>query len=56
MLEKKNNQEYLPLRAEVPNLIKVAPSSVLKKKKIEDKILSKILGFVDTFVNGEIGE
>ena len=48
--------EREPLRDEVLNLIEGEPPSVLQRKKIGDQILSKILGFVDTFINGVIGE
>jgi len=48
--------EREPLRDEVLNLIESEPPSVLQRKKIGDQILSKILGFVDTFINGVIGD
>lgn len=48
--------EREPLRDEVLNLIEGEAPSVLQRKKIGDQILSRILGFVDTFVNGVIGE
>ncbi|WOK09361.1 type I restriction endonuclease subunit R [Imperialibacter roseus] len=41
-----------PLRDEVLALIDGEQPSVLHRKKIGDQILSKILGFVETFVNG----
>lgn len=44
--------ERKPLRAEVLNLIEGEKPSVLKRKKIGDAILSKIINFVDTFING----
>jgi type I restriction enzyme, R subunit len=48
--------EREPLRDEVLNLIEGEAPSVLQRKKIGDQILGRILGFVDVFVNGVIGE
>ncbi|NLP58559.1 type I restriction endonuclease subunit R [Lutibacter sp. B1] len=44
--------EREPLRDEVLNLIEGDKPSVLKRKKIGDTILKKVLNFVETFVNG----
>ncbi len=44
--------EREPLRAEVLDLIEGEQPSVLQRKSVGDKILSKIIGFVDTFING----
>ncbi|WP_367211298.1 hypothetical protein [Sphingobacterium sp. R2] len=43
------------LRKEVLSLRDDRRPSVLKSKAIGDRILNKILGFVDTFVNGITG-
>lgn len=48
--------EREPLRDEVLYLIEGAPPSVLQRKKVGDQILAKIIGFVETFINGVIGE
>lgn len=48
--------EREPLRDDILNLIEGEPPSVLQRKKVGDQILSKIIGFVDTFINGIIGE
>jgi len=53
-------EEYLyaerePLRDEVLGLINGKEPKVLERKKIGDRILSKIIGFVDKFVNGMAG-
>lgn len=47
--------EREPLRKEILNLRKEGRPSVLKSKEIGDRILNKIIGFVDTFVNGISG-
>ncbi|MEY5049782.1 MAG: hypothetical protein RLZZ175_3141 [Bacteroidota bacterium] len=52
--------EYLfaekpPLRDEVLDLIEGDKPTLLERKKIGDRILNKILGFVDTFINGMVG-
>lgn len=47
--------EREPLRKEILDLRKEGRPSVLKSKEIGDRILNKILGFVDTFVNGISG-
>ena len=44
--------EREPLRDEVLDLIAGEKPSVLVRKKIGDKILNKIVGFVETFING----
>ncbi len=48
--------EREPLRDDVLALIEGDKPNVLQRKKIGDQILSKIIGFVETFVNGLIGE
>lgn len=53
-------EEYLfaerePLRDEVLALIEGEQPSVLQRKKVGDRILSKIVSFVDTFINGITG-
>ncbi|MFV8373037.1 type I restriction endonuclease subunit R [Flavobacterium sp. LB2P74] len=47
--------EREPLRNEVLDLIEGEKPSVLHRKKLGDKILNKIVGFVETFINGVIG-
>ncbi len=47
--------EREPLRDEVLDLIVGEKPSVLVRKKIGDKILNKIVGFVETFINGVAG-
>ena len=45
--------EREPLRDEVLDLIDGDKPTILERKKIGDRILSKIMGFVDTFINGK---
>lgn len=47
--------EREPLRKEILDLRKEGRPSVLRSKEIGDRILNKIIGFVDTFVNGISG-
>jgi type I restriction enzyme R subunit len=47
--------EREPLRDEVLDLIEGEKPKVLERKKVGDRILSKILRFVDTFINGMVG-
>ncbi|MFK7799184.1 MAG: type I restriction endonuclease subunit R [Aureispira sp.] len=47
--------ERKPLRDEVLDLIEGEKPSVLKRKKLGDKILKQIVEFVDTFINGITG-
>src|SRR5690606_15798468 len=44
--------EREPLRDELLNLIEGNKPSVLKRKTIGDRILQKVINFVDTFING----
>lgn len=44
--------EREPLRDELLNLLKTEKPSVLHRKKIGDRLLKKIVGFVETFING----
>ncbi|MCG2462199.1 type I restriction endonuclease subunit R [Flavobacteriaceae bacterium F89] len=44
--------EREPLRDELLDLIDGAKPSVLKRKTIGDRILSKVVNFVETFING----
>lgn len=48
--------EREPLRDEVLELIEGKKPTVLERKKVGDRILSKILDFVDTFINGMVGQ
>lgn len=47
--------EREPLRDEILELIEGEKPSILHRKKTGDRILSKIISFVDTFVNGVSG-
>ncbi|WP_348825314.1 type I restriction endonuclease subunit R [Flavobacterium aestuarii] len=47
--------EREPLRDEILELIEGEKPSILLRKKTGDRILSKIISFVDTFVNGVTG-
>jgi type I restriction enzyme, R subunit len=47
--------ERKPLRDEILELIEGEKPSVLQRKKLGDQILKKILGFVETFINGITG-
>ncbi len=47
--------EREPLRDEILELIEGEKPSVLKRRKLGDQILNKILGFVDTFIDGITG-
>jgi type I restriction enzyme R subunit len=44
--------EREPLRDDILKLIEGEEPSVLVRKKLGDKILNKIVGFVETFING----
>lgn len=48
--------ERKPLRDELLELIEGRKPTVLERKKVGDRILSKILDFVDTFINGMTGK
>lgn len=53
-------EEYLfaerePLRDEILDLLNGETPSVLERKNIGDRILSKIISFVDKFINGMVG-
>ena len=48
--------EREPLRDELLELIEGNKPTVLERKKVGDRILSKILDFVDTFINGMTGK
>jgi type I restriction enzyme R subunit len=47
--------EREPLRDDILKLIEGEEPSVLVRKKLGDKILNKIVGFVETFINGIVG-
>jgi type I restriction enzyme R subunit len=40
------------MRDEILDLIEGEKPTILQRKKLGDRILSKIVGFVDTFING----
>jgi len=47
--------EREPLRDELLELIEGDKPTILERKKVGDRLLKKILGFVDTFINGITG-
>jgi type I restriction enzyme R subunit len=47
--------EREPLRDEILELIEGDKPTILNRKKFGDRILSKILGFVETYINGIVG-
>lgn len=47
--------EREPLRDEILELLEGEQPTVLQRKKTGDRILKKILNFVDTFINGIVG-
>jgi len=47
--------EREPLRNEILDLRMEGRPSILKSKETRDRILNKILNFVDTFINGFSG-
>lgn len=47
--------EREPLRDEILELIEGEKPTILERKKLGDRILNKIIGFVDTFINGIAG-
>ena len=47
--------EREPLRDEILELLEGNKPTVLERKKVGNRILSKILGFVETFINGMAG-
>lgn len=46
--------EGLPLRDEVLELIEGEKPSLLQRKSIGDKILKRLMDFVETFINGMV--
>lgn len=44
--------EREPLRDEVLRLLEGEQPKILERKKTGDRILKKIMGFVETFING----
>ena len=44
--------EKEPMRDEILELIEGAKPTILERKKLGDRILNRIIGFVDTFING----
>ena len=47
--------EKEPMRDEILELIEGDKPTILERKKLGDRILSRIIGFVDTFINGIVG-
>ncbi len=48
--------ERQPLRDDVLELIEGAKPTILERKKTGDRLLAKIVGFVETFINGLTGK
>ena len=48
--------EREPIRDEILELLECDKPTVLERKKTGDRILKKILNFVDTFINGIVGQ
>ena len=44
-----------PLRDEILELLEGKHSTLLERKKTGERILKKILTFIDTFINGMVG-
>lgn len=47
--------ERKPLRDDIVNILKIKPK-ILERKKITERIIDKIVAFVDTFINGMGGD
>ena len=47
---------FTPLRDEVLQLIEGSEPKLLERKKIGDRILKKIIDFVEKFINGMTGK
>ena len=47
--------EREPLRDDVLELIEGAKPTIMQRRKLADRILEKIVGFVDTFIVGMVG-
>jgi len=54
MIESYLFAEREPLRDEVLALIEGNQPTILERKKVGDRILSKIMRFVETFINGMV--
>jgi type I restriction enzyme R subunit len=48
--------EQEPLRDDILDLLNEEKPTLLQRKKIGDRILAKIIGFVETFINGVTGQ
>ena len=48
--------ERVPLREELLDLIEGDKPTILERKKVGERILSKIMDFVETFINGMAGK
>jgi type I restriction enzyme R subunit len=48
--------EQEPMRDDILDLLNEEKPTLLQRKKIGDRILSKIIGFVETFINGVTGQ
>ncbi|MGP8214242.1 MAG: type I restriction endonuclease subunit R [Bacteroidia bacterium] len=48
--------EREPLRDEILELLKDKQPTVMERKKVGDRILKRIMGFVETFINGMAGK
>jgi type I restriction enzyme R subunit len=47
--------EQKPMRDEILGLLDSERPTLLQRKKIGDRILSKIIGFIETFINAKAG-
>jgi type I restriction enzyme R subunit len=56
LIEKHLFAEREPLRDEILGLLNGETPSVLERKSIGDRILSKFLSFVDKFINSMVGK
>ncbi|MBP6871948.1 MAG: type I restriction endonuclease subunit R [Bacteroidales bacterium] len=56
LIEQYLYSEREPLRDEILELLQGEQPKVLERKKLGDRIMKKIIGFVDTFINGIVGQ
>ncbi|MBN1184812.1 MAG: hypothetical protein JXB49_21175 [Bacteroidales bacterium] len=55
LIENSLYSEQEPMRDEILELLDSEKPTLLQRKKIGDRILRKIIGFVETFINGIAG-
>jgi type I restriction enzyme R subunit len=56
LIEQYLYSEREPLRDEILELLEGEQPKVLERKRLGDRIMKKIIGFVDTFINGITGQ